>query len=184
MEVLQIVGIVILVIVVLVVLAFAVINFDLISYTATASETLNATGASIGRALVVYSPGLSGAAKQAATIVADNLQAKNYTVVLAGVRSRIASNMSSYDIIIAGGPMYFGKVSSSIDEYLKTLPNNTKLGVFGTTGSSNYVESDFISLTEQVASDTHNEKAIIKFVLAGNESSDCADLVSTLLQQG
>jgi flavodoxin len=184
METLRIIGIIILIVVVLVVLMFAVINFDLMSYTATGSETLNPAGTSIGSALVVYSPGLSGAAKQAATIIAHDLQAKNYTVVLAGVRSGIVSDTSGYDLIVAGGPVYWAKVSSSIDGYLRTLPNNIRLGVFGTTGSSSYVESDLTSLREQVASDTHNEKAIIKLVLAGNETNDCADLVSTLMQQG
>ena len=80
--------------------------------------------------------------------------------------------------------MYWGKVSSSIDGYLKTLSNNVKLGVFATTGSSNYVESDFVSLVEQVASDTHNENVAIKFILNGNETNNCADLVSILVQQG
>ena len=59
---LLVVGIVALVIVVLIVSAFAAISFDLSSYGATGSETLNPTGASTGRALVVYSPGFSGAA--------------------------------------------------------------------------------------------------------------------------
>ena len=145
---------------------------------------MNPVGASIGRALVVYNPGFSGAAKQDATKIAENLQAKNYTVILAGVRSGMASNVSGYKIIVAGGPMYWGQVSSSIDGYLKTLPNNVKLGVFASTGSSSYVESDFNSLQKQVASDTHNGKAVVKLILDGNETNNCADLVSTLVQQG
>lgn len=182
MKVLRIVGIIFLIIVVLFVSVFAFLNFDLMSYTATGSETLNPAGASIGRALVVYNPGFSGSAKQAATKIAVDLQARGYTVILAGVRSGMASSTSGYDIIVAGGPMYWGRVSSSIDEYLKTLPNNVILGVFATTGSSKYVESDFISLGEQVASATHNEKVAIKLILDGNEANDCADLVSTLMQ--
>jgi hypothetical protein len=64
------------------------------------------------------------------------------------------------------------------------LPNNTKLGVFGATDSSTLVESDYTSLKQQVASDTHNENAIVKLILDGNETNDCADLVSNLLQSG
>jgi hypothetical protein len=177
-----IVGIVVIIIVVLIVIGIAFIFLDLISYTATGSETLNPAGASVGRALVVYDPGLSGAAKDAATKIADDLQAKEYTVDLAGVRSGTADNKSGYKIIIAGGPMYFGKVTRSIDGYLRTLPSNARLGVFATTGSGNYVASDFTSLQKQVASDTNNGNVAIKLILSGNETNDCADLVSTLVQ--
>jgi hypothetical protein len=179
------VGIVVfVVIVVLVVSIFAAFYFDLTSYGATGSETLNPTGASIGRALVAYDPGFSGAAKQDATKIADDLQAKGYTVDLAGVRSGTAGNKSGYNIIVAGGPVYFGQVSSSVDGYLKTVPNNVKLGVFGSTGTSTFVQSDFTSIQNQVASDTHDEKVAVKLILDGNETNDCADLVSTLSQQG
>jgi hypothetical protein len=179
------VGIVILVVIVLLfVLVFAPFAFDQSSYGATGGETLNPTGSSIGRALVVYDPGFSGAAKQDATKIAGDLQAKGYTVNLAGVRSESASNKSDYSIIVAGGPIYWGQVSSSIDGYLKTLSNNVKLGVFGSTGSSTLVESDHKSLVNQVASDTHNENAFVKLILDGNETNDCADLVSTLVPQG
>jgi hypothetical protein len=62
---------------------FAAFALDLASYTATSSETLKHTGTSIGQALVVYDPGFSGAAKQAASKIAEDLQAKGYTVDLA-----------------------------------------------------------------------------------------------------
>jgi flavodoxin len=181
MNVLLVAGTVFLVIVVLVVAAFAVINLDLMSYTATGSETLNPAGAPIGRALVVYNPGVSGAAKQAAMKIADGLQAKGYTVVLAGVRSAAAADKTGYGIIVAGGPVYFGKVSGSVDAYLTTLPNDVKIGVFGTTGTDKFMESDFASLKSQVASDTRVETAVVKLILDGNEANDCADLVSALV---
>ena len=137
----------------------------------------------VGRALVVYNPGLSGSAKQAATIIAGDLQTKGYTVDLAGVRSKTATNTSSYDIIVVGGPMYFGKATSSIEGYLKTLTlqQPVKLGVFVTTGSSQYQESDFLSLQQQVASATTHQ-ATIRMILNGNETQNCADLTTALLQ--
>jgi len=181
------VGIIVLaVIVILFVSVFATIYLDLAGYFATSSERLNPSMATVGRALVVYSPGLSGAAKADAREIADDLQAKGYTVDLAGVRSTIAGNQSGYNIIVAGGPIYFGKLSSSIDEYLKNLhadnsTNNPRLGVFGSTGSGTYSPSDFASLKEQVISDTANGNAKIKLILSGNETNDCANLVSMLV---
>jgi menaquinone-dependent protoporphyrinogen IX oxidase len=171
------------VIIVLLVSVFAVLTFDLASYVATGSETLNPIGTPVGSALVVYNPGLSGSAKQAATIIAGDLQTKGYTVDLAGVSSKTATNPSSYDIIVAGGPMYFGKATSSIEGYLKTITQQqpAKLGVFVTTGSSQYSESDFLSLQQQVASAT-NHHATIRMILNGNETQNCADLTASLLQ--
>lgn len=183
MNVLMIVGIIIVLIVVVLVSVFAVISLDLVSYTATSNETLNATGSSVGHALVVYDPGLSGSAKKAAEKIAGDLQSKGYTVDLAGVRSKTAANASSYDVVVAGGPMYFGKATSSIEGFLNTLTlqQQAKLGVFVTTGSSQYAESDFLSLQQQVASATSHQ-ATIRMILDGNETQNSADLVSALLQ--
>ena len=181
---LLIIGMAFFFIIILLVSVFALFNFDLMSYGATGIETLNPEGQSIGRALVVYSPGVSGAAKQAATLIAGDLQSKGYTVDLAGVRSETAGNKSSYNIIVAGGPMYFGKVSNSIDCYLGTLQSNVKMGVFATTGSSTYVNSDLVSLADQVDLDTHNHIVALKLILDGNETNNCADLVEALVQEG
>jgi flavorubredoxin len=183
-KILKIVIIILLIFIVLIAAVFAAFALNLSSYGATDSQTLNPESAAIGSALVVYDPGFSGAAKQDATKIAENLQTKGYTVDLAGVRSETARTNSGYSIIVAGGPMYWGQVSSSIDAYLKTLPTTVKLGVFGSTGSSTFSQSDFTSFEQQVASDTQNAKVALKLVLDGNETNDCAGLVSSLLQQG
>lgn len=186
MKIILIVGIIIVIVVTMLGSAIATINFDLISYTATTSETLNSAGIPLGHVLVVYNPGFSGSAKQAATKIAGELQTSGYTVDLAGVRSTTAANTSSYDIIVAGGPMYFGKVSPSVDGYLKTLAlNSEKLGVFATTGSSEYMEVDYTSLENQVTSLTGSSfqgKATIKLILDGNETQNCKELVENLLK--
>lgn len=170
------------VIVILLASLSAALLFDLSSLGASNSETLNPTSVSVGRALVVYSPGFSGAAQHDATKIAEDLQAKGYTVVLAGVQSETAKDTSGYSTIVAGGPMYWGQVSNSIYGYLKTMPDTAELGVFGSTGSSAFSQSDFDSLMHQVAYDTNNANATIKLILDGNEANDCADLVSKLVQ--
>lgn len=184
-RILKIALIAIAIIVVLMVSAVAAIALDVASFTATGSQTLTADGTQVGHALVVYNPGFSGAAKSAAEKIAGDLQAKGYTVDLAGVRSSTAANASSYDVVVAGGPMYWGQATSSIEGYLKTqtLPNQTKLGVYVTTGSSQYSINDFEMLQQQVASATNNRSQVaIDMVLDGNETQNCTDLVSALTQ--
>lgn len=111
------------------------IILDVMSYTATGSLTLNPDGTAAGTALVVYDPGVSGAAKNAATSIANDLESKGYKVTLAGVRSEAAAaDESGYDIIVVGGPTYAGNLSSSVQSYLKDLkPSaNATVGVFAT----------------------------------------------------
>ena len=177
-------GLVFAFIVILLVAAVAAIAVDAASLTATDSQTLSPDNASIGKALVVYNPAFSGSAKTAAEKIATALQTEGYTVDLAGVKSGTAADPSSYDIVIVGGPMYWGQATSSIDSYLKSaaLSTQTKLGVYVTTGSSQFVQGDFDSLQQQVKTDTNNHPAALQMVLDGNQTQNTADLVSALTQ--
>ncbi len=119
------------------VVGLSVVFLDVASYTATASETLNAPSIVIGRALVVYDQGITGAAKDVATKIAAAIQGEGYTVDLAGVRSAVATgDLSQYQVIVIGGPIYGGKAASSIQSYLSTLSpaGDSRIGVFGVGG--------------------------------------------------
>ncbi|WP_424359158.1 hypothetical protein [Methanocella sp. MCL-LM] len=153
---------------------------------ATGAESLSPAGHVTGKALVVYDPGVTGAAKKAATGIAGDLKSKGYKVELAGVSSAAATDVSGYDIVVVGGPMYFGKASNSIEAYLKglTLQNHVKLGVFGTTGSNDFVASDLTSLESQVAS-IQNRKAEVRLIGDRDENKaalGCRDLVAVVTQ--
>ena len=160
---------------------------DVMSLTDTSSKALSPAGTPAGKALVVYNPGLSGAPKKAAAEIADDLQSKGYTVTLAGIKSSAASNTSGYDVVIAGGPMYFGRVSNSVDSYLKALKpqKDVAVGVFGTTGSPQFNDGDIATFGEQVATDlgsvTLDKKAATKTIRSGDAGNmDCSDLVSAV----
>lgn len=162
---------------------------DVMSFTAPGSETLSPAGAPAGKALVAYNPGISGAAKSAALTIANDLRSRGYTVTLAGVKSPAAANISGYDVIIAGGPMYWGRVSNSIDSYLNGLKpqNGTRLGVFGTTGSDKFNDGDIESFGKQVASipcsSMLNKPAPIKTIRSGDAgNTDCSELVTAVMQ--
>jgi flavodoxin len=161
---------------------------DIMSYTAPGTKTLNPAGKSAGKALVAYNPGLSGEAKKAAENVAGDLQSKGYTVSLTGIRSSDAAGISGYDVIVAGGPMYWGRVSNSVDAYLKALKpqNGVKLGVFGTTGSPQFNDGDIASFGQQVAgcpcSGMLSQAPVTKTIRNGEAAgTDCADFVSAVL---
>ena len=150
---------------------------------AKSAESMNPTGKVNGNALVVYDPGVTGAARKAATEIANDLKSKGYKVELAGVSSSTVTNVSKYDLIIVGGPMYFGKVSNSIDKYLKTLtlPKDVKLGVFGTTGAAEFNKEDIEGLSKQVTSLQSNNTAIKTLRNGDATSIDCINFVSAAL---
>ena len=176
-----VIGIILLVVVIGVVMGVLFCG-DIASYTATGSETLSPTGASIGNAMVVYNPGLSGAAKDAAKQIAGDLQVKGYTVTLAGIKSSAAANTSGYDVIVAGGPMYFGRVSNSVDAYLNGLKalGSVKIGAFATTGSAQFNDGDIASFGKQVAADL-NRTAVAQTIRNGNATGgDCLAFVAAV----
>jgi menaquinone-dependent protoporphyrinogen IX oxidase len=112
----------------------AIVVLDVAAYTATGTQTLAPTGTSIGKALVLYDPGLSGTAKGVAEKVASDLQTQNFTVTLAGIKSSAAANTTSYSIIVIGGPVYAGALTSSVKDNVNKLPldlQGAKVGIFG-----------------------------------------------------
>jgi hypothetical protein len=111
----------------------AIILLDVAAYTATGSQTLTPTGVTVGKAIVIYDPGLSGTSKGVAEKVASDLQTKGYTVTLAGVKSSATGITTGYNIIVVGGPVYAGALTGSIKEALANivLDQGAKIGVYG-----------------------------------------------------
>lgn len=120
---------------VIIVAIFGAIFFlDLASYTATGSQTLMPTGESVGTALVLYDPGLSGASTRVAEKVAAALQVQGLTVTLAGIKSSAAANTAGYDVIVVGGPIYAGGPTLSVKDALNSISTDSgsaTVGVFG-----------------------------------------------------
>ena len=165
----------------------ALINLDLMSYTATGTETMTSAETAVGNALVVYNPGVSGAAKISAKEIAGDLRSRGYKVELAGVRSTMAANTSGYDIVVVGGPVYFGTESSATAAYMKalTLKQDARLGVFGTTGTSDFVASDLTTVEKQVASLQSGKRVVIRLISDRDEkkaAGECKDFVAAVLQ--
>lgn len=177
---------IVLVIIVVVLFAFmGSILFDVGSYTATGSQTLNPNGTAVGNALVVYDPGLSGAAANTANTIASSLQSKGYKVDLVGIKNSKATTTSNYSIVIVGGPVYAGKVSSSVQDYLKTvdIAKGTKLGVF-VTGQDPDTANDYTLLLKEAAPLPDNSSIMVKAAVKsvnGNNDKIIA-FVNTLSQ--
>jgi flavodoxin len=186
-KILKIILVVFLVLVIVGVTSIAVIVTDAAGNFATGSHMLS-NGAAIGQALVVYDPGLSGGAKDVATKIGYDLQTAGYNVVLAGVRSSVASaNTTGYDVVVVGGPIYAGSPAATVQSFLNSLnPSaNAKVGVFG-FGSVKVDNADSAAVLKDVAPLPSNNQltinAAVKVVSGDTVDANCQDFVTNLLK--
>ncbi len=185
-KILKIILVVFTVLIVAGVTFFGLVIFDVAGGMASDTHALP-NGAAIGKAIVVYDPGLSGGAKDVATKIGYNLQDAGYDVLLAGVNSAEADALSGYSVIVIGGPIYASKPASSIQAYLNNLnqPAAAKVGVFG-YGSVQIDNNDAAAVTQDVAplpsgSSTHLN-AVVKVVSSDDVNIQCQEFVNKLLK--
>ena len=171
---------------IIIVVAFgAIILLDIAAYTATGSQTLTPTGASVGKAIVIYDPGLSGTSKGVADKVASDLQTKGYTVTLAGVKSSAAGTTIGYKIIVVGGPVYAGALTGSIKDALANLvlDQGAKIGVYGSgQGATSPDDIAQIKQSMPIRSDTTLQNAIVVKIGSSEDLNERAqDFVNQLI---
>jgi len=175
-------------IMVIIVVAFgAIILLDVAAYTATGLQTLTPTGISIGKAIVIYDPGLSGTAKGVADKVAVDLQTKSYTVTLAGIKSSAAGTMTGYNIIVIGGPVYAGGLASSAKGAVESLVLNhdqgAKSGVFG-SGSGATSPEDIAQIRQSIperSDETLQNIIVVKIGSSEDLNTRVQDFVNQLV---
>jgi flavorubredoxin len=175
------------VIIILFVSVAATIFLDLAAYTGTGTQTLTPTGNPVGKAIVIYDPGLSGNTKAVADKVASDLQTKGYTVTLAGIKSSVASNVSGFDAIVVGGPVYAGALTGSVKDTLKSIESShgqgTKIGIYG-SGQGATTPEDVTQLKQSIPSGSDNSLSQALVVKIGEKEDLTAraqDFVNQLL---
>lgn len=172
---------------------FAILFLDVAAYTATGSQTLTPTGTSVGKALVVYDPGLSGTAKTVADKIASDLQERGYTVTLAGVKSSATANTTDYAVVVAGGPVYAGALTGSVKDFLNNLPAGhasqgygpyilTRVGVFG-SGQGATTPEDIAQLKQSVAALSGNGTLSNAVVVKIGQTEDLTVRVQDFVNQ-
>jgi flavodoxin len=134
---------------------------------------------------VIYDPGLSGTSKGVADKVASDLQAKGYTVTLAGVKSSAAGSTTGYKIIVVGGPVYAGTLTGSIKDVLANLvfDQGAKIGVYGSgQGATSPDDIAQIKQSLPVRSDATLQNAIVVKIGSSEDLNERAqDFVNQLI---
>jgi len=183
----MIIGITLVIVIIAAGLGFSIVSYDVVGYNAKESQTLNPDGASVGNAIVLYDPGITGVAKKVANSIAKDLQTKGYRVELAGISSSKAGNISDYNVIVIGGPIYAGNASSSVKNYLKTLKisQNTTLGVFATGSDPDSAKDNALLLKEAAPHPENSDlqiNAVMKVVNGNIDNNTINNFVNSLLQ--
>lgn len=171
--------------IIIIVVAFgAIIFLDLAAYTATGSQTLTPTGTSVGKAIVIYDPGLSGTSKTVADKIAGDLQAQHYTVTLAGIKSPAAGDTSDYKVIVVGGPIYAGAPTGSLRDCLNNLKpdQEAKVGVFG-SGQGATSQSDIDMIRSAVLAISNDGSLRNAIVVKIGQSEDLATRASDFVTE-
>lgn len=82
-------------------------------------EVLNRGGQ--GTALVVYHPGFTDFHERVTSAFADGLVSNGWRVEMTTASPRAPTDLSSYDLLVLGGPAYFWTPNVPIESYLRRL---------------------------------------------------------------
>jgi hypothetical protein len=107
---------------VVVILAAGMVLLYLVTSQDVASgiEVLN-RGGDQGTALVVYHPGLTGFHERVTSAFADGLVSNGWRVEMTTASPYAPTDLSSYDLLVLGGPTYFWTPNRPIKSYLSRL---------------------------------------------------------------
>lgn len=97
----------------------------------------------VGKALVIYQPAWTDCTKDAADALAKSLQGKGYDTTVNYPGSFLPRNVSGYDVLVFGTPVYNSKGSPLVVDYIKSLGGfSGKKVILFTTGSTTPLEKD------------------------------------------
>lgn len=97
-------------------------------------------------AIVIYQPSRTSFSEDVASQIAEGVHSCGYNVYLSTVCKNLDKDLSQYDLVIFGSPIYMSNYSSVIGEYIKSVSDfgQAKI-IFYTTGMlNNTVEFDNI----------------------------------------
>ena len=107
-------------VVVILAAGMALLHFVTSQDVASGVKVLNRGGGQ-GTALVVYHPGVTDFHETVTSAFADGLVSNGWRVEMTTASSRAPTDLSSYDLLVLGGPTYFWTPNRPIRSYLSRL---------------------------------------------------------------
>lgn len=126
---------------------------------------------SIGKAMVIYQPSRSDYTKKAAMALAEDLSKKGYDVTVNFPGDDLSKDISGYDILAFGSPVYMDKGSPLVTNYIKRLSGlEGKRVLLFTTGMVN-TDKAYDGMN-----DTLKTADVLKIKFASNKEHDITTL--------
>jgi hypothetical protein len=123
------IGKVLLIIIVILGVLIGVISWKSNLETVTQLKTINPTSSG-PRVIVVYSPGISDFHQRMVDSFTSGLVASNWSVDIVTASSQAPVDLTSYSLLVIGGPLYGGKPSKPIQDYMARLSDLKGLRVY------------------------------------------------------
>ena len=86
------------------------------------------------QALLIYEPSISSLTEDASLKIADVMNKKGYTVTINYPSDELKYDLDKYDTIVFGSPVFAGKVSPVLEEYIERNSIENKKVIVYTTG--------------------------------------------------
>jgi flavorubredoxin len=166
------VGKVLLVIIVILGAAVGIVLWKINLETVTQLKTVNPTSSG-PRVIVVYSPGISDFHQRMVDAFISGLVASGWSVDIVTASSQAPVDLTSYSLLVIGGPLYGGQPSKPIQDYMARLTDLKGLRVYtllSTAGSPR--NADQIMTTWITTHKGVEAGKLILYTMAPNETVD------------
>lgn len=102
------------------------------------------TEADASKVLLVYQPGRTSFSEEVATDIAKGLNDNGYNVTLTTANDKLTRDLSGYEMVVFGTPIYMSMYSSVIGDYVADIENygDAKIVFYCTGMLENTVEFD------------------------------------------
>lgn len=98
------------------------------------SKILKSDSVNVKKALVVYQPSRGKVTNKIAEQIAKGINDSGYEVTINYPGKHMPKDISQYSVVVFGSPVYIGKTSSTLSDYMKSIKvsENQKVLVFVT----------------------------------------------------
>jgi hypothetical protein len=166
------IGKVLLIIIVILCVTIGVIGWKINLDTVTQLKTINPTSSG-PRVIVVYSPGISDFHQRMMDSFISGLVASNWSVDIVTASSQAPINLTSYSLLVIGGPLYGGQPSKPIQDYMARLTDLKGLRVYTLlTTAGNPRDADQIMTTWIITHGGVEAGKLTLFTMAPNTPVD------------
>lgn len=133
-------------------------------------QILKSTASSGKEALVIYQPSRSSLTKDITYSIAEELKSEGYDVTINYPSKTMNYDISKFNVIILGTPIYAGTSSSVLENFIRGLPDlsGKRVMIFGTGGDKN-IEASLNDLAKLLKAPDKAE--VKKFIKGDNEKA-------------